>query len=263
MDAIAQYGTSDEEGHSEGQYYEGQQGILNHRIRNFPHVQGNYATHVYIQVDIPQRCCGALRALQDALQAACPVPCNPLVVLSPDYEDGRCIFEKSLAPGLQSKPASYHISLSRTVAIRSQQIKSLLAQLRHQLRRLKRFPVKIASQNMMVLENDERTCTFVALSVAVNGSEHPTNPLERAMDAVSNAFQYHGLPRYYEDPRPHVSIGWMLGAQSQQVTGDVLSAHPGVSDAHQHLHNLNWAFEPAEVICKIGQKCHVVWHAAE
>jgi hypothetical protein len=264
MDAIAQYGSSEEDG--EGG--EGHQALsYNHRVRNFPHVQGNYATHVYIEVSVPQRCCDALAALLAALQAACPSPFHPLIEPTP-------LPSQPLLPSKNAPPAcgnptrssctSYHISLSRTVAIRSHQIKSLLAQLRHQLRRLKRFSVVIASQNMMMLENDEKTSTFLALSAGpVNfGAEHPTNPLLRAMDAVSNAFQYHGLQRYYENPRPHVSIGWMLGAQNQQVT-DTLTAHPCVQSAHQHLQNLTWTFECAEIICKIGQKGHVVWHTTE
>lgn len=261
MDAIAQYGSSEEDGEEKGG--EGHQALSssNHRVRNFPHVQGNYATHVYIEVSIPQRCCDALRALVVALQAASPSPFHPLIEPTP----------QSLLPSknacespTRSSCGSYHISLSRTVAIRSHQIKSLLTQLRHQLRRLKRFSVIIASQNMMVLENDEKTSTFVALSAGpiTYGAEHPTNPLLRAMDAVSNAFQYHGLQRYYENPRPHVSIGWMLGAQSQQVT-DTLTANACVQFAHQHLQKLTWTFECAEIICKIGQKSHVVWRTTE
>jgi hypothetical protein len=258
MDAIAQYGSSEEDG-EDGERHQALS--YNHRVRNFPHVQGNYATHVYIEVSIPQPCCDALRTLLAALQAACPSPFHPLIEPTP--------LPSKNAPPACGKPTSsscvsYHISLSRTVAIRSHQIKSLLAQLRHQLRRLRRFSVVIASQNMIVLENDEKTSTFVALSAgpAVFGAEHPTNPLLRAMDAVSNAFQYHGLQRYYENPRPHVSIGWMLGAQSQQVT-DTLTADPYVQSAHQHLQKLTWTFDCAEIICKIGQKSHVVWHTTE
>lgn len=135
--------------------------------------------------------------------------------------------------------------------------------------------------------------------------------------AVSGVFAAHGLPRFYADPRPHVSgecvccggswlpasaakpalllvlppgrrsdrlqlpshlclqdpsllaprspacpaVAWLLGEQGGQL--EAALASPEVQAAAQRLAAHTWRLRPAAVVCKAGQREHVVWQAAE
>lgn len=137
--------------------------------------------------------------------------------------------------------------------------------------------------------NDERTRTFLALSASsscgggggsssqqagstagsgarggggaprAGPSPGPLDPLLRAIDAVSKAFQLHGLPRFYAAPRPHVSVAWLLGDQAPQV--EAAMAAPAAQAAAARLAAARWEHPVACMVCRTGQRVHTVWEA--
>ena len=105
-----------------------------------------------------------------------------------------------------------------------------------------------------MLVNDERTRTFLALSAAAaSGAEQqqrqqggPANagaaggsPLLRAIEAASRAFQLNGLPRFYEVPRPHISVAWLLGDCEQQLDA-ALAGGGALGEATRALAAVRW-----------------------
>lgn len=115
--------------------------------------------------------------------------------------------------------------------------------------------------------------------------------------AVSQVFAAHGLPRFYADPRPHASgglthsaglqlcgclpslscsqrcllphlhqpslhapaVAWLLGDQRQQL--EAALAAPDVAEAAARLAAQPWQLRPSAVVCKAGQREHMVWQA--
>jgi hypothetical protein len=102
-----------------------------------------------------------------------------------------------------------------------------------------------------VLVNDDRTRTFLAVSASaapVGGGAHAgstsgtvaaaANPLLRAIHAVSQAFQVHGLPAFYDYPRPHASVAWLLGDRAPELKAALL--RPDVAAADAELQLCHW-----------------------
>lgn len=131
-----------------------------------------------------------------------------------------------------------------------------------------------------MLINDERTRTFLSLSAtvikapqhpgkasssrhAVGASTHPISaavsssaakdPLLRAIDATSKAFQLHGLPRFYAEPRPHISVAWLLGDCEQQLI-DTL-ADRGLQHAAEALERCQWHVQVGRKVGAYHQGC--------
>ena len=138
-----------------------------------------------------------------------------------------------------------------------------------------------------MLVNDERTRTFLAVSAAagaagggggggIEGAQAatlhqqqrqqqrgsptpPPDPLLRAIDAASNAFQRHGLPRFYAAPRPHASVAWLLGDQAAALQAAVSS--PAARGMAARLVAARWQLPVSRVLCRTGQHVHIVWEA--
>ena len=129
--------------------------------------------------------------------------------------------------------------------IRVHQIESLLAALRKALRRLP--PLALSFGAAAAFPNDDRTRAFLVLEA--DAASRP--PLLALIAAVDRAFATHGLPPFYPDPRPHVSVAWVLGDGSRpQLAAAALDAGarpvPGMR------------LRPPGVVCKVGQKVHEV-----
>jgi len=245
------------------------------RVRSFPHVEGNYATHVFIDVHPPPTCTAPLRRLLAALQQAVG-DVQPIEEESSAAEGSSGIDIGFSGTAGHATPAalSYHLSLSRTAPVRQAQIDSLIATLRQRLRRLEPFTLSMATE-AEVFVNDDRTRSFVALTAA-SSQEMPftarigTQPLYecsnksddvliRAINAVSAAFKLHGLPGYYENPRPHVSIAWCLGDKAAALEAALV--RPAAAAALEELRVARWTCRPRAIVCKIGKKRFTVWEA--
>eukprot|EP00898_Chlorokybus_atmophyticus_P006972 jgi/Chlat1/7276/Chrsp58S06909 len=157
------------------------------RKRSFAHVEGNFAVHVYIPALLLPRERERIQALTRDISAAAPgiLPMEAVSVC--------------------------HVSLSRTIAVRYPQIDSLVAALRRNLRRLQRFSLELDVNRLVPYVNDDRSRSFLAIDTSDG-----TAQVCSMVACVDAAFKLHGLPTFYENPRPHVSVAWALGDHEKQ-----------------------------------------------
>ncbi|KAL3700233.1 hypothetical protein R1sor_018255 [Riccia sorocarpa] len=209
------------------------------RIRSFPHVEGNFALHAYIPVTIPSHARGRVLPLVERAFRRFP-KLRPLddggVDVCPD-------------PGMTSKlDGEYHVSLSRTVPVRMHQIESIVSKLRRRLASQNRYFIEFGSWE--VFTNDERTRTFLSLEVVTASASE----VKKQVLAVDEVFKLHNLPTFYENPRPHISLGWALGDVSRdlKVVADELNKF-------QNYQAVLWSSHVKKVECKAGQRVYVVW----
>ncbi|WIA37444.1 hypothetical protein OEZ86_014367 [Tetradesmus obliquus] len=128
-----------------------------------------------------------------------------------------------------------------TVPIRYGQAASLTAALQKQLKPYRRFKVQLSG--LVCLTNEQKTRTFVCLRVA-DGLQQ----VLRMIRQVDAAFTLHGLPEFYENPVPHVTLAWAPGDQAQVLQQWL--------DSFQHS---PVAFAVSHVQCQVGKIKHTVW----
>ncbi|KAL4325466.1 hypothetical protein GQ457_11G030030 [Hibiscus cannabinus] len=156
------------------------------RVRSFPHVEGNYALHVYIPVFIPS---GSKKEMVQSLKKV-PSFVPDLHVVDSDVplnvlcKEEHHKFEK-VALGRE-----LHISLGRAVPIRVHQIDSIVTILCQKLQFQKRR-YWIDFNKWEVFVNDDKSSTFLSLEVVSGGLA--------------------------EDPKPHISLAWALGDISSSL----------------------------------------------
>ncbi|XP_059178226.1 U6 snRNA phosphodiesterase 1-like, partial [Physella acuta] len=176
----------------------------NNRIRSFPHMEGNWATHIFIPVDKDER---FIQFVTDVIQLFKPLE-------------------------IETFP-EFHVSLSRTVTIRHHWIEPLVDSLRENLKALKSCICDLTE--IKLYTNDEKTRTFVCIELSQD--EHD---LLEYVKAVDKCFAEFKLPPYYSNPSFHISIGWCLGDVVDQVTeaqllkakemlGEFMAANPELS----------------------------------
>eukprot|EP00736_Rhodelphis_marinus_P009336 Rmarinus@m.28511 len=151
------------------------------RIRSFPHVAGNFASHIYISISLDERSRRGLYHCLRKLRAAM----HGVTLEMHDMD-------------------SLHISLSRTVAIRSPQISHFVEGIREAVLHSAAFQLSFGDFESYV--NDEGTRSFLALSVSLGAKE--VISLIKAVDVVFGRF---GLQEYYSNPQPHMSVAWAIG----------------------------------------------------
>lgn len=121
------------------------------------------------------------------------------------------------------------------------------------------FPIRLVS--LQAYRNDERTRTFIALTLEPSDDLRPARRLVADLDAALHEFR---LPAYYADPSFHVSLLWCLGDQLDRVQlelaglGDVLVDHLAEASAAADSDGTNDAFAPLvqSIECKIGNKLY-------
>lgn len=236
--AIAQPGRgarTEEGGGAVGQRETDTQG----KVRTFPHVEGNYATNVYIpvrlSVDQRQQLDTVITQLQGLVAEIQPVVEN---------KDGQ------VRGGLNStlaEAAQYHLSLSRTVPIKFYQIQPLVSDLRSRLKGISSFEVSLAG--LEVFLNDDRSRTFVAVNVSEGVAE--VRQIIARVDKVAKA---QGLPTYYKDPKPHVSFAWVAGDKENELRTALATLKTETLFASHTL-----KIQVNSVECRTGQRHHFVW----
>lgn len=180
------------------------------RVRSFPHVEGNYALHVYIPVNIPSAPKKDMVLLLKRVARLVPglyvvdvdVPLNVLC-----KDDDKL---EQVALGRK-----FHISLGRTVPIRAHQIDSVVTMLRQKLQFQGRYWIDFNKWEVFV--NDDGTRTFLSMEVTAKGLAEVTKQIQ----AVNEVYKLHNLPEFYEDPRPHISLVWALGDISNSLKSAV------------------------------------------
>lgn len=224
-------------------------GDSGNRIRSFPHVEGNYALHVYIPVNISSI---AEKQLSPFIKKAAMLTPElygidtdlPLCSAYLKSNDGAQVHVPTLAK-------QYHISLSRTVAVRVHQIDSIVAMLRHKLRSQKRYWIEFGKWEVFI--NDDQTRSFLAMEVTTGG----LSEISKQVHVVDEVFRLHNLPEFYKNPRPHISVAWGLGdiTLTLKQTADELNRLKGnVGSTKKNI----WSYMFSGIECKIGQQTYSI-----
>lgn len=119
---------------------------------------------------------------------------------------------------------------------------------------LNSFPINLAGVNIYC--NDERTRTFVALTLSIL-SWPRTTAIVADLDAVLGDY---GLPPFYPEASFHVSILWCLGDEQQRLLQakdtltQMLLEHIAHADTNGDENSFGHAVTQVE--CKIGNKLY-------
>lgn len=214
------------------------------RIRSFPHVEGNYALHVYIPVVIPFDARKQLTLVMR--RAASLVP--DLYAVDADYALSElCKDEQKLEKVLLGR--EFHVSLGRTVGIQVHQIDSLVAMLRQKFQSQQRYWMDFNKWEHFV--NDDSTRSFLSLEVTRTGLPE----ISKQIHMVDEVYRLHGLPEFYKNPRPHISLVWALGdisSKLKQATKEIEKIQNSISSSK----NCNLRCNFSRVVCKVGKKVY-------
>lgn len=216
------------------------------RVRSFPHVEGNYALHVYIPVYIPSTPKKELALFLKKVTSLVPglhvvdvdVPLNSLC------KDDHKLEQVALG-------REFHISLGRTVPIRVHQIDSVVAMLRQKLQFQKRYFIDLSKWEVFI--NDDHTRTFLSMEVITGGLAEIT----RQIQAVNEVYKLHNLPEFYKDPRPHISLAWASGDISDSLKR-VVEEEMKRFNVRGSLQKCIFSSKFSGIECKIGQKTHKI-----
>ncbi|XP_077235155.1 U6 snRNA phosphodiesterase-like protein isoform X2 [Tasmannia lanceolata] len=216
------------------------------RVRSFPHVEGNFALHVYIPVLIPP----AIRKQLIPIVAKVVSLVPGLHVVDADiplcdlYKDHQKLEQVVLG-------REFHISLGRTVPIRAHQIDSVVAMLRQKLQSQRRYWIDFSKWEVFV--NDDQTRTFLSIEVIAGGLSEIT----RQIHAVDAIYRLHNLPEFYMNPRPHISVAWALGDISHSLKRGVKEVNRYRTNAGTSRgHIFTCKFTGIE--CKVGKKSYTI-----
>ncbi|KAA8539745.1 hypothetical protein F0562_026437 [Nyssa sinensis] len=216
------------------------------RVRSFPHVEGNYALHVYIPVYIPTapkmgmiQFLKKVTSLVPGLQVVdVDVPLN--ILCQDDHK------LEQIALGRE-----FHISLGRTVPIGVHQIHSVVAMLRQKLQFQKPYLIDFSKWEVFV--NDDCTRSFLSIEVITGGFIEITKQIQ----AVNEVYKLHNLPEFYKDPRPHISIAWALDDISDSLNRAVEEGKRCYTVGGL-LQKRIFTSKFSGIECKIGQKTYKI-----
>ncbi|PHT69443.1 hypothetical protein T459_28930 [Capsicum annuum] len=218
------------------------------RVRSFPHVEGNYALHVYIPVHIPSATRKELASFLKKVTTLVPAlhAVDVDVPLSSLLKD-EALLEKVVLG------REFHISLGRTVPLRVHQINSIVSMLRQKLQFQRSYLIDFNKWEIFV--NDDSTRTFMSLEVVAGGLAQ----IRKQIQAVNEVYKLHNLPEFYKDPRPHISLAWTLGdirdTLKRMVEEEEMKKYKAGSSSHQRC---IFTSKFNGILCKIGNKMHEI-----
>ncbi|CAI5712832.1 unnamed protein product [Hyaloperonospora brassicae] len=210
-----------------------------HWKRAFPHVDGNWPSHVRIDVSVNQE----LRQLaMHAIKRAQELVGDDAIAVVP-------VDELKLQEGPASDAHSaLHVSLSRPFVLTYDQIRDFVDSLRAALKWRQRFCITL--RRSLVLLNDDKTRSFLALRVVEGSGE-----VVQLLRCVDQCLARFGQPVYYQDPIPHVSIASSVGEKLAQLTPEQcnsLLACPTATQQMTKSHSLTTSV--AAVHVAVGNK---------
>ncbi|CAN4105400.1 unnamed protein product [Withania somnifera] len=217
------------------------------RVRSFPHVEGNYALHVYIPVHIPSATRKELASFLKKVTVLVPTlhAVDVDVPLSGLLKD-EALLEKVVLG------REFHISLGRTVPLRVHQINSMVSMLRQKLQFQRRYLIDFNKWEIFV--NDDSTRTFLSLEVVAGGLAQ----IRKQIQAVNEVYKLHNLPEFYKDPRPHISVVWALGdirdTLKRMVKEEMKKYKAGSTSQQKCIFTSKFS----GILCKIGNKMHEI-----
>ncbi|KAG4190661.1 hypothetical protein ERO13_A07G044400v2 [Gossypium hirsutum] len=246
------------------------------RVRSFPHVEGNYALHIYIPdtfFEWPQFFINNIelnelpfflftlliisvfiqsiskKEMGQFLKRVSSVVPNLHVVDIDVPLDTLCKEEHKLEQVALGR--EFHISLGRTVPIRVHQIDSIVTMLCQKLQFQKRYWIDFNKWEVFI--NDDRTRTFLSLEVVTGGLPEITKQIQ----AVNEVYKLHNLPEFYKDPRPHISLAWALGHVSGSFK-KVVEQETKSSGFRGSLQSRICTSKVGGIECKIGNRTHII-----
>ncbi|KAJ6557222.1 hypothetical protein DFH09DRAFT_1037267 [Mycena vulgaris] len=158
------------------------------RIRTMPHVDGQYATHIYASVPL-DRGSALFKLLRRVIDSA-----------------------KTTVPTLHdfwSSPTDckpeLHVSLSRPIFLRSHQREDIRRAVKHIAEQTPLYNSPASFAQICELVNDDGSRIFLALEIGAGHHE-----LARLTNLLTPTLRTIRQQEYYTTPRFHVSIGWAL-----------------------------------------------------
>ncbi|KAL3037523.1 hypothetical protein AAZX31_01G072400 [Glycine max] len=103
-----------------------------------------------------------------------------------------------------------------------------------------------------VFVNDDHTRSFLSAEVVQGGLVEITKQIE----VVNAIYRLHNLPEFYKDPRPHISLAWALGdiAHSlKKIVDEEMKCAVGKS-----LKKCIFSCKFKSIECKIGKKAYTI-----
>ncbi|KAF8893690.1 hypothetical protein CPB84DRAFT_1710871 [Gymnopilus junonius] len=171
------------------------------RIRSTPHVEGQFAAHVYVSLNLGRH--SPMSRLYKVVQA----------VLRDAKEEIPALRDIWMAKNENAKTGEdvtgeepkkeLHISLSRPIFLRAHQREDLKRAVRNIAKGSKSFIASFATFSELV--NDEKSRTFLTLEIGAGYHE-----LRSLVNALTPALEAIRQQTYYEQPRFHASIAWAL-----------------------------------------------------
>ncbi|GAB6019988.1 poly(U)-specific 3'-to-5' RNA exonuclease [Chamberlinius hualienensis] len=185
------------------------------RIRSFAHERGNWATHVFISY-VPET---FFIDLVDRLLSRCT-----------DMKANK----------------EFHISLSKTVVLKYHWINPFTSSLKKKFETFKKSVVIFDALAAYV--NEEKSRTFLGFKITIDDF------LKQLTEKVNETLGEFHLPTFYQESSFHLTIGWCLGNQKEQL----LSLLPKLEDELLSFCEDNsekWPFiKVEEIVCKTGNK---------
>ena len=237
------------------------------RSRLFPHVEGNYAVHVYVPVClIDQQAQGAIELVSrvnSKLQSSSAAP----ALLALDRRLDPSSSTSSSSSSTSTPTTTLHLSLSRCAPLTRPQWHAFLEALRECLAAEEPgFASKtISLRGLAALANEHRATTFFVLgSQRASCPSYPSSravaALVRAVDAAASLSGMPPLRKPHESEFiPHVSLGWVAGDEAERVGEAAAKEEREGGEEERVLHELSVPIE--RVVCRVGKIEHVVWQA--
>lgn len=196
--------------------------------RRFDHVEGNWATHVYLQFKYSHR--SDISEITSLVRSFKNISIPQLF----DFENF---------------PNGLHVSLSRCFPIQYLHIHPFIDILRSSL--TNRFsPTSLEFQGTEFVWNEDRTRFFLCLKMSEFSARTCVLPLIHRTDQVLERF---GFPVYYKPPKPHLSILWGL-PESLEDAGLTEPRMQIKSDSEDVCITLPFS----EIQCKIGNQVFTI-----
>ncbi|WVZ74405.1 hypothetical protein U9M48_022588 [Paspalum notatum var. saurae] len=205
----------------------------------------------YLRVVIPS---DARKQLALAMKrAASLVP--GLYAIDADYALSElCKDEQKLEKVLLSR--EFHVSLGRPVAVQVHQIDSFIAMLRQKFQSQQRYWMEFNKWEHFV--NDDCTRSFLSLEVTRTGLPE----ISKQILMVDEVYRLHGLPEFYKNPRPHISLVWALG----DISGKLKQAIKDIEKYQSSMSSLQKCIVQCKfsrIVCKVGKKVHDICKIAD
>lgn len=177
----------------------------NGKTRTFPHERGNWATYVYIRCKYSRN---IIIFFYLNISYFTGLETESMQFLQQHIIDFFQNYEQ-----IQFHPIdNLHLSLTRTIVLKHHWIGAFVESIKEILVNIKKF--KLHLDNINVYCNDDKTRTFVSLTIA-DTDTHPIKELVKQFDKCLEEFK---MSKFYVNASFHVSVLWCLGDERLKIT---------------------------------------------